>query len=273
MNIHEALAFGEAMLQDYGISDPRWNAERILLIALNSTRAHLFGNLKADLTPAEENSYRSMLSRRALHYPLAYLEGVQEFFGRDFRVNESVLIPRPETEEIIRAVLSLSLPASPRILDAGAGSGAIAVTLAAELQNSKVIALELSPTAISVLVENARGKILPVRGNLHHFPFHDNSFDVVVSNPPYVNSDEFDSLPPETRWEPREALIASGDVYAALIESTGRILKQNGYLVFEIGFGQSTRIQNLCEQSNQFKILEIRNDHQNIPRTFVLQKR
>jgi release factor glutamine methyltransferase len=274
MNIHQALSFGETMLHEYGISDPRLNAERLLQLSLRFDRAQLFSQLSLELTPEQERFYRALLSRRAVQYPLAYLESVQEFFGREFAVNETVLIPRPETEEIIRAVLNLSLSAEPRILDIGAGSGAIAVTLSHEIRGARVIALELSIFAMDLLKQNANGRTHIVRGDFNRLPFHDSSFDVVVSNPPYVEVTEYDQLPRETRWEPREALITSDleETYETLLKSSLRILKSGGFLIFEIGYGQSERIQALVREHPDFSLKEIRDDYQRIPRTFVLQK-
>jgi release factor glutamine methyltransferase len=272
MNIRHALTFGAAMLHDYGIRDSDWNAERLLQLSLQFDRAQLFSELSAELTPQQEQLYRSLLSRRAVHYPLAYLESVQEFFGREFAVNETVLIPRPESEEIVRAVLSLSLSPRPLILDIGAGSGAIAVTLSHEISRARVIALEISIFALPTLKRNAKGKIDIVRGDFYHVPFQDSVLDVVVSNPPYVELSEYEQLPPETRWEPREALLTSDlkGTYETLLKSSSRILKSGGFLIFEIGYGQSERIQSLIQ--SQFSLKEIRADYQGIPRTFVLQK-
>lgn len=272
MIIRKALAFGAAMLHDYGIRDSHWNAERLLQLSSGFDRAHLFSELSAELTPEQEQLYRSLLSRRAVHYPLAYLEGIQEFFGREFAVNETVLIPRPETEEIVRAVLNLSLSSQPVILDIGAGSGAIAVTLSHEIIGARTIAVEKSILALPTLKQNAKGKTDIVRGDFYHLPFQDAVFDVVVSNPPYVELSEYEQLPRETRWEPREALLTSDltETYETLLKSSSRILKSGGFLIFEIGYGQSERIRSLIH--SQFSLKEIRADYQGIPRTFVLQK-
>src|SRR5262245_24681556 len=186
MNIRKALAVGAAILHDYEIRDSHRNAERILQLILGFDRAKLFSEFSTELTPQQEQLYRSILSRRAVHYPLAYLEGVQEFFGRDFVVNETVLIPRPETEEIVRAVLNLSISTQPVILDIGAGSGAIAVTLLHEIKGARIMALEKSIFALPVLKQNSQQRIDIVRGDLLDLPFQDSVFDVVVANPPYV---------------------------------------------------------------------------------------
>lgn len=273
MDIRKALAFGAAMLHDYEIHDAHWNAERLLQLTLGFDRAQLFAELSTELTPEEERLYRSLLSRRVVHYPLAYLEGIQEFFGHDFAVNETVLIPRPETEEIVRAVMNLSL-SQPVILDIGAGSGAIAVILSHEIRGARIIALEKSIFAIPVLKQNSQGRIDIVRGDFYRLPFRDSLFDIVVSNPPYVEASEYGELPRETRWEPREALLTSNlfDTYDTLLKSSSRILKNGGFLVFEVGYGQSEKIQAIVRTNMSFSLKEIREDHQKIPRTFVLQK-
>jgi release factor glutamine methyltransferase len=273
MDIRKALAVGAAMLQDYEIQDSHWNAERLLQLTLGFDRARLFTELSIELTAEQEHLYRSLLSRRAVHYPLAYLEGVQEFFGRNFVVDETVLIPRPETEEIIRATLNLSLP-QPVILDIGAGSGAIAVTLSHEITGAKIIALEQSILAMPVLKQNSQQRIGIVRGDLYRPPFLDSVFDVVVANPPYVELSEYEQLPRETRWEPREALLTPNliETYDALLKFSAQSLKRGGFLIFEIGYGQSERIQALVQTNPAFSLKEVRLDHQQIPRTFVLQK-
>ena len=262
------------MLHDYGIQDSHWNAERLLQLTLGFDRAKLFSELSTELTAEEEHLYHSLLSRRAVHYPLAYLEGTQEFFGRDFAVDETVLIPRPETEEIVRAVLNLSLSAQPLILDVGAGSGAIAVTLSYEMNGARIIGLEKSILAMPLLKQNARRRIDIIRGDFYHLPFRNAVFDVVVSNPPYVELPEYEQLPRETRWEPREALLTSNlfDTYDTLLKSSSRILKSGGFLILEIGYAQSEKIQALVRTNTAFNLKELREDHQKIPRTFVLQK-
>jgi len=274
VNIHKAILYGEDLLRKNGVEPARWNAERLLILALRQERIKIYSDLIRELTVGEMQAYEGLLKKRAEHYPLAYLEGTQEFFGRQFYVNESVLIPRPETEEIIHAVLELSLPPSSRILDVGAGSGNVCVTLALEVPNSFVVALELHEPALEILRKNAQGHIEIVRGDFVHSPFHAESFDVIASNPPYVEADSFHDLPAETRWEPQRALAAESleQMYISLLAQAARLLKPRGNLVFEIGYGQSQRIQAVSDAERQFKLIQIRRDHQAIPRVFVLQK-
>lgn len=274
MNLHQAVLYAEDLLHKSGVDQPRWNSERLLLHATKQDRARVYADLSRELTAEEWQSFDYYVRKRAEHYPLAYIEGTQEFFGRTFWINENVLIPRPETEEIIRAALDLSLSLKPKILDLGAGSGNIAVTLSMEMPNSVVFAMELSSVAIQVLRRNSERKVHLFRGDFDSPPLQSDSFDVITANPPYVEASSWESLPPETRWEPRAALITMDleKTYEQLIGVSSRLLKPEGYLIFEIGFGQADRIRGVCERQSELKLLQIRQDQQRIPRTFVLQK-
>lgn len=274
MTLHEAIRHGEGLLRAAGVEDPGWNAERLLLKAARISRAAAYANLQREINKDEWTIYEGLLERRARHEPLAYIEGTQEFYGREFYVDHRVLIPRPETEEIIRAALQLQLPAEPRILDLGAGSGCIAVTLALELSGSRVFALELSPAAIPVLFKNGDGKIQVARGSLFAPPFRRESFDLIVSNPPYVEEKDYAGLPAETLHEPREALVpASLDaVFLSLMNNATLLLKHGGFLIFEIGAGQGPLVEDLLMQHRGVSKLGSRSDFRGLLRTIVLQK-
>src|SRR3989304_1435733 len=158
MTIHQAILYGEDLLSESGVEQPRWNAERLLILALKQPRSKIYAELNRELNSSEFQAFQELLKKRAEHYPLAYIEGTQDFFGRSFFVNEDVLIPRPETEEIVQVVLSVPLPEKPSILDLGSGSGNIAVTLALEIPGSSVVALEISKPALEVLRKNSKGR-------------------------------------------------------------------------------------------------------------------
>jgi len=268
MNLHQAILYGETLLQQNSIDQPRWNSERLLLLALKQFRSKLYSELNRELTDSEFAKFSELLRKRAEHYPIAYLEGTQEFFGREFFVNESVLIPRPETEEIIRAVLDLKLK-SPRILDLGSGSGIIPVTLEREIPNSDVVALEFSPLALPVLKKNGAEKI--VRADFSSLCFLPGSFDVVTANLPYVEAEDYDSLPRETKWEPRIALFTQSleQTYRRAIQEGERVLKFGGHMVMEFGFGQEERLRGVI---GRMRLLEIRKDQRGIPRVLSLEK-
>ena len=271
MTLHSAISHGEELLRARGIEEPRWNAERLLLIAAKIDRTALYRDINRELNEKELNLYRELLQKRSRHYPLAYLEGTEEFYGRFFHVDPGVLIPRPETEEIIRAVLSLPLPPSPKIVDLGAGSGCIPATLAIEIPNASVFALERAIDALHCLRLNA-GATRIVRGDFFAAPFLSGNFNVVTANPPYVEERELAELPPETLWEPHHALITESveTMYTLLLQQAARLLTSSGYFVFEIGYGQRERIEALIPP--HFHLLEVRNDYRSIPRCFVLRR-
>ncbi|HET6267079.1 MAG TPA: peptide chain release factor N(5)-glutamine methyltransferase [Acidobacteriota bacterium] len=272
MTILQAIQQGERLLQDHGIQEARWNAEQVVIIVLSTSRTRIYSEPGIELSEVQLQSLEEGFLRRANHYPLAYLEGKQEFLGHDFVVNENVLIPRPETQEIVRGALAVPLPPNPRVLDIGTGSGILAITLSRLIETSEMFVMEISTEALAVFRFNSQRSIPAVQGDLFQCPFLSESFDLIVSNPPYVEERELRELPPETLWEPRVALVASSleRVYRSLLQQAGRILKPGGFLIFEIGFGQRERIEALCAQHSQFQILDIRVDDAGIPRTFVL---
>jgi len=274
MTIHQAILYGEDLLSESGVEQPRWNAERLLILALKQPRSKIYAELNRELNSSEFQAFQELLKKRAEHYPLAYIEGTQDFFGRSFFVNEDVLIPRPETEEIVQVVLSVPLPEKPSILDLGSGSGNIAVTLALEIPGSSVLALEISKPALEVLRKNSKGRVPAVCGNFVSPPFLDRSFDVITANLPYVEHSDFRNLPAETAWEPRIALVADSleSTYQFVLKTSGRLLKPGGYLVFEIGYGQEERIKSVCSRQKVVSLLTIRKDQHSIPRVFVLRK-
>lgn len=275
MTIHQAILHGEQILAAAGIVDPRWNAERLLMLALDRCRAHIYAELQKELAPGEQEAYEGLLERRSQHCPLAYLEGTQEFYGRAFHVDENVLIPRPETEGIIRQVLALALPDTPRIVDLGSGSGNIPVTLAIELPGALVVAVELSRTALPILKTNSSGRAAIVCSDLYRPPFVAGCFDVVTCNPPYVEDTDFDQLPAETRREPRIALTTSRSlegVYGGVLAAAAHLLRSSGHLVIEIGFDQLERVLRVCSTDGRFQVRSVWKDHQSIPRTLTLRR-
>lgn len=274
VTIHQAILHGERILSDSGVADPRWNAERVLLVALQQPRSKIYAELSRELTPRELSVWNRLLAKRAAHYPLAYLEGSQEFFGRDFVVDPSVLIPRPETEELIHIVLGLEMAEKPLILDLGSGSGNIPVTLVLEIPGSRVIALERSSDAIKVLKRNLRENVQVVRGDFLFPPFRAGLFDCITANIPYVEKPEFETLPTETLWEPKDALLVESleGTYSDVMNASARLLKASGSLIMEFGFGQSERLRFVASRISQLNLVDIRNDQRGIPRFLLLQK-
>jgi release factor glutamine methyltransferase len=243
MTVRTALQQGHKLLEDAGVSAPQLTAEVLLIhaICLEHTcdRAWLYAHATDELRELSWIHYGRYLHERMQGKPTQYITGVQEFYGRDFRVTPDVLIPRPETEHLVEAVLPLAAGAS-RILDIGTGSGAIAVTLALETQ-AHVFATDLSRSALRVAAENARAlhaDVSFVNCDLGA-AFGDSTFDIVASNPPYIQAHEREALQREVRdFEPPLALFAGDDgldIYRRLIPEARRLLSPGGWLIMELG--------------------------------------
>ncbi len=230
--------------------------------------------------PAEaERRFRDLLARRLAGEPVSYLTGEREFWGRPFHVDSRVLIPRPETEHLVEVALSLRLPEAPWILDAGTGSGILAVTLALEIPGARAVAVDLSPGALAVAAGNARrlgaadrisflGADLTAALDLRRF-------DLVVSNPPYVDRSEIPEISLEVLdFEPHLALFppGAGDATLARLFSQCTSLRSGIPLAVEIGRGQLDAVRRHAEGSG-LDIAEVREDYAGIPRTVLLRRR
>ena len=234
-------------LAERGIESARLEAEVLLADVLGCDRARLLTERSREIDDRERRRLDELLYRRGCREPLQHLRGRQEFFSREFVVDSRVLIPRPETEVLVEAVLAIARAIErPTILDVGTGSGAIAITLALELPGAAICATDSSPEAIDVASVNARrlgaeARVEFRRGDLCA-PFAERRFDVVVSNPPYVASREIPVLAPEVRdHEPRLALDGGADGlehYRLLASSATEVMTEGDALLVEIGCGQ-----------------------------------
>jgi release factor glutamine methyltransferase len=227
------------------------------------------------LSAEEAAQFESFVTRRLASEPMQYITGSQEFFGLSLEVSPAVLIPRPETEHLVEAALGhLSRDASVRILDVGTGSGAIAVALAHALPMSRVTAVDISPAALEVARRNAerhgvleritllQSDLLAAVGPIE--------FDAVVSNPPYIaDTDELEAQ--VSNYEPHAALFAGPtgvEIYERLIPQCRRVLKPNGWLILEIGFGQLAAVERLL---SDWAAVSSVNDLQGLPRVVQAQ--
>jgi release factor glutamine methyltransferase len=271
------------------VPSPRLNAETLLMFTLNCDRAHLYAHPERELTPEEQSRYDEALNQRTKGVPAQYITGHQEFWGLDLIVSPAVLIPRPETEHLIEAVLPLARAIkNPKIADVGTGSGAIALVLAKELPNAEIHATDNSPAALEIAEANAARLQLEFRqspgdATQRHLFFHDtdlltglepDAFDFVVSNPPYVGTSEEDQVQLEVRkFEPRTAVFAGPtglEVIEKLIPAAHTALKPGGYLVLEIS---GTIVDGVRPLLRDWEDLTITNDLQGIPRIVSARKR
>ena len=202
--------------------------------------------------------YFELLGRRVNNEPTAYILGEKEFYSRRFKVNPSVLIPRPETELLAEEAIRISYTIeSPVVLDIGTGSGCIAVTIAGENPGAKIFAADISPEALRTASDNARmllgtkDKITFIEGDLLS-PFKKEAFDIIVSNPPYVSESQYETLEPEVRdYEPKVSLLAGSEglsVIKDIIDDSPHMLKDRGWCLLEIGAGQSERVIELFQR-------------------------
>ena len=244
MDVRTALLQGSKLLEEASIAVPRITAEVLLAHALRRDRVWLYAHPEQELAEVEWLHYGRYLHERLKGKPTQYITQRQEFYGREFRVTPDVLIPRPETEHLVEA--ALQMPAK-RILDIGAGSGAIAITLALET-GARVYATEVSPLAAAVAADNARrlGAHIDIVVCDLLSAIAPQSIDLIVSNPPYVPLHERDGLQREVRdYEPHTALFGgeSGfDVYDRIVADAPRVLRRGGWLVMELGFGTADHV-------------------------------
>lgn len=262
MTVTEARKFGQELLASHPEQAKSSFADAALLMmhALRCTRAELLAYPERGLTVEEEQAYRGMLQERSSGRPIQYITGAQEFWGLSFAVTPEVLIPRPETEHLVEAALErLHEFAAPRIVDVGTGSGAIAVALAYALRNmqpeTQITGLDICEAALTMAKENAAqndmsGKIRWVHSDLLTAVLEE-SFEAVVSNPPYIAEWERAGLATEVReHEPALALFSGPtglEIYERLIPQARRVLVEGGWLILEIGSTQQAAIAELLE--------------------------
>lgn len=275
MTLRDALRQAAARFERHGVSSPRLNAEVLLTHCLSVDKTYLYTHDERALTDAEAQKLDDVVYERISGVPVQYIVGRQEFFGRYFTVNPAVLIPRPETEFIVEAMLELKPPAGSRIIDVGTGSGCIGVTLALELSEVQVTLTDISLDALRVARLNAVN--LGASVSIACMDLLDavvGPFDFIVSNPPYVSRKEASRLQIEVReHEPEVALYGDDDGLAAfrrLVPSAERLLRPGGYLIAEMGYGMESRVLNLFGAA--WERLPTMKDLQDIPRTIRLRR-
>jgi release factor glutamine methyltransferase len=265
------------------------NAELLMMFTLSCDRAYLYAHPERELTRDETTRYETAIAERARGVPAQYITGHQEFWGMDLIVTPAVLIPRPETEHVIEAVLERaggegflkaqdkSSLTNLRLVDVGTGSGCIALALAKELPQAEIHAIDISAAALEIARANAARHQLESRIHFREADllagFEDKFFDFVVSNPPYVGESEEDQVQLEVRkFEPRNAVFAGHtgtEVIARLIQQAYASLRPGGWLIMEISGTIAGEVKRLL---TGWKNVEIRPDLQSIPRVAQAQK-
>ena len=237
-----ALREAAERLAAAGVGDPRAEAQRLLAWVLHTDRGGVLVRRREPLPAAQGAAFSSLVERRCSREPAAYVTGTELFCGLELAVDRRVLVPRPETEDLVAAVLALPPAQGARVVDLGTGSGCIAIALGHARPDLRLMALDRSAPALEVARENAdrHGVSLELaRGDFADPPRHWRA-DVVVSNPPYVAEAEWAALEPEVRdHEPRAALVPGPtglEAYAQLVPAARRLLAGGGFLALELGW-------------------------------------
>ena len=304
--IRDILNWAAEYLKSRNIPSDRLDSEVLLSFILKKDRTYLYTNSEKPILPEEHKKFKELIERRGRREPLSYITGEKEFWSLKFKVSRDTLIPRPETEILVQAVLDIIKSPSPpplpigerikvrgiKILDIGTGSGNVAVSIAKESPESHVFTVDKSNSALSVAKENAiihnvAGRITFLKGDLC-IPFNPPSppfvkggkeglFDIIVSNPPYIPTGDIEGLMPEVRdWEPRWALDGGKDgleIVRKIIKDAPLFLKSKGFLAMEIGFGQSEEVSRIISETDKFHNIKTIKDLSGIERVVTAWKR
>lgn len=254
----DLLSATDEFFKTRGIDSPRRNAEALFAKALQLPRIELYLQHDRPLKDHELDQIRELIRRRAKREPLQYLVGEVEFCSARIGLTPGLLIPRPETEELVATLID-RIPANSRILDIGCGTGCISVALAKSLDNCSIVAIDKDSDAVARTKSNAElnevsGKVSSSVLDLYSSLFSREAgapFDVIVSNPPYLRNDELPTLEPEVKDHERPHALAAGakgdECFVRIAELIPSILTQNGILALEFGINQEIRVRELFE--------------------------
>ena len=252
MKVRDLLKHAEQEL--IGVKSARLDAEVLLASSLGTNRASLYAHPDQNVPPEAESSFSSLLDKRRQAFPLAYLLGSREFWSMELKVDANTLIPRPETELLVeQALLAIPTKTPCRVLDLGTGSGAIALAIACERPQAEVLAVDISTRALDVARQNAQDLEAENVEFLHSDWFADideSEFDVIVSNPPYVETRDPGFELGEIRYEPRLALDGGEkgmDAYHHIVPLARDVLCSRGRLLLEHGWQQGPALRELLE--------------------------
>ncbi len=255
MKIKDALKKAVEKLKKAGIETPVLDAQILLSYILKIPRWKLIIKENEELSQEIVEKFFKLVEKRANRTPIAYITGEKEFYGLPFKVEEGVLIPRPETEILVEEVLKrIKNRKNPTGIEVGVGSGCISISLLKNKPDLRMIATDISEKAVKTAKENAKihgvderlsiiktDKLKSIKGK----------YDFIVSNPPYIPQYEYESLQPEVKKEPKEALIAKDEgleFYKDIINEGYKLLKENGFFAFEVGYNQAEKVEKLLQK-------------------------
>ena len=279
-NINSFLNWSQSQLAEAGVNSPRLDSEIILAHTLNLSRTDLWTQDKRVLSESEKKIAKKNVERRLNREPVSLIVGHQEFWSLDFVVDGNVLTPRPETELVIETALNCISSRNARILDLGTGSGALAVTMAKEVPECKVSAIDIDPNTLSIAKENAVRH--GVADRIEFFcedlikSAWSGYFSIILSNPPYIKSADIKKIMPEVQnYEPEKALdggITGLAFYRAIIPMAIDRLEENGFLILEIGHDQADEVTALLNNFSCYQNIKVIQDYSGYDRVVKAQK-
>jgi release factor glutamine methyltransferase len=287
-SILEAVNRASAYLKDLGVESHRLDSELIVAVALDLKRIDLYLMYDRPLAPEEFKEIGRLIVIRGEGTPTAYITGLKEFWSLDISVNESALIPRPETEVLVEEALSLienSGEKHPTILEIGTGSGAVAIALTKQLPGANIKATDISQKALQVAEGNFKAhgvsdRVTPLLGSLYEpIATKEALFDLIVSNPPYISAEQMEILPVEVKREPSLALNGSVnggedglDIIRGIVSGAPDYLKSGGYLALEIGSDQLAGVSEIIDSAPGLAFFRMRRDYASHPRVVIAVK-
>ena len=268
MTIKKALELAIEKLNKSNIENPIKCAKLVLAYVLKQEKEYLVINDNKEITKAQEENFLKLINKLIEGYPIQYLTNKQEFMKLNFCVNENVLIPRQDTEILVEEVIKLiNKDKDYKILDLCTGSGAIAVSLAKYIENCNIYATDISKNAIEVAKINAKNNYVDKKIKFINTNMFENIsneiFDLIVSNPPYIKTEDIDNLDKNVKYEPIIALDGgeSGlEFYEIIVRNAYKYLNKNGYLCLEIGYNQKQDVCNLLKKSGKYKDIIVKKD-------------
>ncbi len=267
MTIFEAYNHTKLKLKTAGIEDSVFEAKIIIKHITGLTNTEILTEYTKELTEFQQNNLTAIIRQREIRYPLQYILGEWAFYKYKFKVGTGVLTPRSDTEILVEeCVKFLADKPKARIIDLCSGSGCIGISLACDYPDSAVVLLEKYPEAMRYIEQNVKFNeaynTMNVLGDIFEGTANEGEYDLIVSNPPYIPPCEMDTVSPETKFEPQEALLGGEDgldFYRAIIKNYKNSLKQGGMLAFEVGINEAKSVAVLLEQS-KFINIKITND-------------
>lgn len=260
MTIKEAINQAVIMLKNENIEAPKSKARMLLQATLNKTKEYLIIYDTQQISQEQRERYIKNVKRLISGEPLQYIIGKQEFMKLNFLVTKDVLIPRPDTEILVQEVIEIAKNIkNPVILDLCTGSGAIAVSIAKYVNNTKIYAVDISSKALDIAKKNAefngvRNNIEFIESNLFS-KIKEQKFDIIVSNPPYIETDTIKTLPIDVQNEPHLALDGGKDgldFYKKISKEAPKFLNNEGYLCFEIGYNQKKSVCKVLQEQGKY---------------------